>query len=49
MKLLKDTLSTRRFGGLLTDLDGTLIHSQDAICEALYACFSHVGARVPEK
>lgn len=49
MKLLKDTLSTRRFGGLLTDLDGTLIHSQDAICEALYVCFSHVGARVPEK
>ena len=49
MKLLKDTLCTRRFGGLLTDLDGTLIHSQDAICEALYACFAHVGARVPEK
>lgn len=49
MKLLKDTLGTRRFTGLLTDLDGTLIHSQNAICEALYECFAHVGARVPEK
>lgn len=39
----------RRFAGLLTDLDGTLIHSQDAICEALYDSFAHVGARVPSK
>ena len=37
------------FSGLLTDLDGTLIHSQDAICEALYECFAHVNARVPER
>lgn len=49
MKLLKDTLKGRKFTGLLTDLDGTLIHSQDAICDALYECFAHVGARVPEK
>lgn len=49
MKLLKDTLGQRRFTGLLTDLDGTLIHSQDAICDALYECFAHVGARVPDK
>ena len=41
--------SGRRFSGLLTDLDGTLIHSQDAICSALYECFAHVGARVPDK
>ena len=49
MKLLKDSLQTRRFTGLLTDLDGTLIHSQDAICDALFACFAHVKARVPGK
>lgn len=49
MKILKDTLNSRAFFGLLTDLDGTLIHSQDAICEALFVCFSHVNARVPSK
>lgn len=49
MRLLKDTLSLRKFSGLLTDLDGTLIHSQDAICRALVQCFADVGARVPEK
>ncbi len=49
MKILKDTLSTRKFKGLLTDLDGTLVHSQNAICDALYECFAHVGVRVPEK
>lgn len=49
MKLLKDTLDARHFSGLLTDLDGTLIHSQDAICEALFVCFAHVNARVPSK
>lgn len=43
------SFDTRRFSGLLTDLDGTLIHSQDAICEALYESFAHVGARVPDK
>lgn len=49
MKILKDTLESRRFTGLLTDLDGTLVHSQNAICDALYECFAHVGARVPSK
>ncbi len=49
MKILKDTLKTRHFSALLTDLDGTLIHSQNAICEALYECFISVGARTPEK
>lgn len=34
---------------LLTDLDGTLIHSQDAICEALFSSFADVGARIPDK
>ena len=49
MKILKGMPADRHFSGLLTDLDGTLIHSQDAICEALYYCFIHVGARVPDK
>ena len=49
MRLLKDTLNSRKFTGLLTDLDGTLIHSQNAICNALFECFAHVDARVPEK
>ena len=49
MKILKDTLNGRHFSALLTDLDGTLIHSQDAICDALFDSFAHVGARVPEK
>ena len=49
MKILKDTLASRRFTGLLTDLDGTLIHSQNAICDALFDSFAHVGARVPSK
>lgn len=49
MKLLKDTLQSKKFKGLLTDLDGTLIHSQDAICEALFVCFAHVDAPVPTK
>lgn len=49
MEILKPIQRERRFSGLLTDLDGTLIHSQDAICSALYECFSHVRARVPAK
>lgn len=48
MKIFTE-FDARTFSGLLTDLDGTLIHSQDAICEALYECFAHVGARVPDK
>lgn len=34
---------------LLTDLDGTLIHSVDPICDALHQCFIHVGATPPSK
>lgn len=34
---------------LLTDLDGTLIRSEDCICDALMCAFSHVKAKVPEK
>lgn len=34
---------------LLTDLDGTLVHSQDPICEALEESFRHVGATPPGK
>ena len=34
---------------LLTDLDGTLISSVDPICNALFECFRHVDAPVPEK
>lgn len=38
-----------RFHALLTDLDGTLVHSQDPICEALEESFRHVGATPPGK
>lgn len=34
---------------LLVDLDGTLILSQDPICNALHQCFLHVGAVAPSK
>lgn len=37
------------YQALLTDLDGTLIRSEDAICEALALSFAEVGARVPAK
>jgi len=37
------------FSAVLTDLDGTLIHSQDAICDALFVSFAAVKAVVPEK
>lgn len=39
----------RRIKALLTDLDGTLIHSVDPICAALHRCFLHVGATPPPK
>lgn len=32
---------------LLTDLDGTLIKSEQPICEALQKCFLHVGQAAP--
>lgn len=38
-----------RFKALLTDLDGTLVHSQDPICDALEESFRHVGAVPPGK
>lgn len=39
----------REIKALLTDLDGTLISSVDPICNALFECFSHVDAPVPQK
>lgn len=39
----------KKIAALLTDLDGTLIHSVDPICAALHACFLHVGATPPPK
>lgn len=38
-----------KFKALLTDLDGTLVHSQDPICDALEESFRHVGAVPPGK
>lgn len=38
-----------KFKALLTDLDGTLVHSQDPICDALEESFRHVGAAPPGK
>jgi pyrophosphatase PpaX len=49
MNTVKRKPDTGSYRALLTDLDGTLIHSQDAICSALFESFAHVGARVPEK
>lgn len=37
------------FKVLLTDLDGTLVHSEDCICDALRASFLHMGVTVPSK
>ena len=39
----------RTIQALLTDLDGTLIHSVDPICAALHQCFLHVGVTPPPK
>lgn len=49
MKTIKRNPDTGNYRALLTDLDGTLIHSQDAICSALFEAFAHVGAIVPAK
>lgn len=38
-----------KYKALLTDLDGTLVRSEDCICDALVCAFAHVKARVPEK
>ena len=37
------------YQALLTDLDGTLIHSQDCICDALFAAFQKVSRVIPSK
>lgn len=37
------------YKALLTDLDGTLVHSQDCICAALADAFKETGVRVPSK
>jgi|LSQX01.3.fsa_nt_gb pyrophosphatase PpaX len=49
MKIINRKPDVGNYRALLTDLDGTLIHSQDAICEALFVAFAQVGARVPTK
>lgn len=38
-----------RYKALLTDLDGTLIHSQDCICDALAEAFDKVSGSRPAK
>ena len=38
-----------RYKALLTDLDGTLIHSQDCICDALAEAFEKVSGGRPAK
>lgn len=49
MKVITRVPRTQGFRALLTDLDGTLIQSQDAICEALFSSFADVDARIPGK
>lgn len=49
MRTIKRAPRAGAYRALLTDLDGTLIHSQDAICEALNRAFRHVEAIVPKK
>lgn len=49
MQVINRAPRAQGYRALLTDLDGTLIHSQDAICEALFSSFADVGARVPDK
>lgn len=49
MQVINRTPDAQGYRALLTDLDGTLIHSQDAICEALFCSFAEIDARVPEK
>lgn len=39
----------KTFKALLTDLDGTLIQSEDCICEALDVSFKYLGVHVPQK
>ena len=49
MKIINRSPENRCFSALLTDLDGTLIHSQDAICDAVLAAFEAVNIHKPSK
>ena len=49
MEIINRSPENGFFSALLTDLDGTLIHSQDAICDAVLAAFEAVNARMPSK
>ena len=49
MRVIRRAPRTNGYLALLTDLDGTLIRSEDAICEALADSFAEVGARIPTK
>ena len=49
MRVICRAPRTNGYQALLTDLDGTLIRSEDAICEALADSFAEVDARVPAK
>lgn len=49
MRVIRRAPRTNGYLALLTDLDGTLIRSEDAICEALADSFAEVGARIPSK
>ena len=49
MQVIRRAPRTNGYLALLTDLDGTLIRSEDAICEALADSFAEVGARIPTK
>lgn len=49
MKVITAPPRKEGYQALLTDLDGTLIRSEDAICDALFECFGHVNAKVPAK
>ena len=49
MRVIRRAPRTNGYRALLTDLDGTLIRSEDAICEALADSFGEVGAHIPTK
>ncbi|MEN6595327.1 MAG: HAD hydrolase-like protein [Clostridiaceae bacterium] len=49
MQVLHHAPRAGGYRALLTDLDGTLIRSEEAICFALFDSFAEVGARVPSK
>lgn len=49
MQVIRRAPRKEGYQALLTDLDGTLIRSEDAICEALADSFAEVGAKVPTK